>query len=138
MEEFLKERKAKIEEELRQLYIDRGRCSIETEGSYDIMIDRKKRELNKLNSHLDSSSAKIEIKPDDVDFRAEIKNLIAEGEIKEAIQKLMNNSEDNQLIMLSARYNRVEKQNNSGIITQDNFSIELNKITNSLLSILND
>ena len=137
MKEFLKEQKSKIEEELKQLYLDRARSSIETEGSYDIMIDRKKRELNKLINELDGNK-NTEMKSGSIDSRIEIKTLIAKGKIEEAIQKLMNISGDNQLIMLSARYNRIKTQNNSGTISQADSSIELNKITNSLLSILND
>ena len=57
---------------------------------------------------------------------------------KEAIQKLMKSSEDKQLTILSARYSQIKNKDNSGIISNDNFSIEFNKITNSLLSILND
>ena len=137
MKEFLKEQKSKIEEELKQLYLDRARSSIETEGSYDIMIDRKKRELNKLINELDGNK-NTEMKSGSIDSRIEIKTLLAKGKIEEAIQKLMNISGDNQLIMLSARYNRIKTQNNSGTISQADSSIELNKITNSLLSILND
>lgn len=137
MKEFLKEQISKIEEELKQLYINRARSSIETEGSYDIMIDRKKKELNKLIIDLDGNK-NTEIISNGIDSRVEIKTLIAKGKIEEAIQKLMNSYGDDQLIMLSARYNQIKNQNNSGTISQANFSIELNKITNSLLSILND
>lgn len=136
MIEFLKEQKSKIEEELKQLYIDRARSSIETEGSYDIMIGRKKKELSNLNQEIKELEDK---QPTEItNPNLEIKTLIAKGKIEEAIQKLMVSSRDDQLIMLSARYNQIKNQNNSGIITHDNFTIEINKITNSLLSILND
>lgn len=137
MKEFLEKQKTKIEEELKQLYIDRARSGVETIGSYDIMIDRKKTELNKIISDLDGTK-NAAIVSSSTDYRIEIKSLIAKGKIDKAIQKLMDNSKDDQIIMLSARYNRIKSQNNSGTISQANFSIELNKITNSLLGILND
>ena len=140
MKAFLTEQIAKIEEELKQLFIDRARSGIETEGSYDIMIDRKKKELHKLNNEINDlgNNQNPEIKSDKISPTIEIKTLIANGKIEEAIKKLMDSSGDDQLILLSARYNRIKKQNNSGTINHANFSIELNKITNSLLSILND
>ena len=137
MKEFLEEQKSKIEEELKQLYKDRARSSVETEGSYDIMIDRKKRELAKIINDLDGSSDS-EIKTIDIDLKNKIKSLIVHGKIKEAIESLMNISQSDQLILLSSRYNRIQNQYNSELISQANFSIQLNKIANSLLSILKE
>jgi len=137
MKEFLEGQKSKIEEELKQLYIDRGRAGVETEGSYDNIIGRKKRELAKLVNDLDGAG-NTETRAGHINSKTDITSLIAQDKIEEAIQKLMNSTGDNQLILLFGRYNRIKKQNDSGTISQADYSIEINKITNSLLSILND
>lgn len=48
----LRQQFIKIEAELQQLYKDRLRCSIETIGSYDIAIERKKQDLKKIETDI--------------------------------------------------------------------------------------
>jgi hypothetical protein len=63
--------------------------------------------LNQEISELDGNQ-NTEIISNEINPKAEIKILISEGKIEEAIQQLMNNSGDNQLTMPSARYNRIK------------------------------
>lgn len=143
MLEFLQEQVRVIDEELKKLYVDRSRCSIETVGSYDIMIDRKKEARTKLlkeieelknnvsnNSNQSSSNKKTP--------KQLITKLISDGEIPEAIKELEAiGCDENTLVLILSRYNRNRKSYDSGTIALHEYEIELNKIGNSLLNLLN-
>lgn len=140
--EFLKEQLLKTQEDLKKFYIQRGKASIETVGSYDIMIERKTEEIEKLEQDIKA----IENKSDSVTTTSKsvknpkehIETLIEKGKIKEAIEEMKTFSKENGLILLAGRYNRVVQQNNLNTISQTDYNIEMNRITNSLLSMLND
>jgi len=142
---FLKEQLLKTQEDLKKLFIQRGKASIETVGSYDIMIERKKEEIEKLEKDIkewekkatDSAPSK-DNPPSSNSLKDDIGELIEKGRIKEAIEKMKTFSKENGLILISGRYNRVIEQNNLGTISQTDYNIEMNRITNSLLSMLND
>lgn len=75
-------------------------------------------------------------------FKAELRNLIAKGEIKYAIEILLKNSADfdenfqNVIFQLSAQLNNLEKENIQGIIPRKNYSVSRNRITHSLLELI--
>ena len=140
MLDFLKEQLANVEEELKQLYIDRSRAGVETVGSYEIMIDRKGKERQKLIDDIKRESGKANqtsTLPKAGTSKAEIINLISNGKLKKAINAMLEQGIENDVVLLSSRYNSITKQMNGGIISSEKYQIEINRITNSLLAILN-
>lgn len=85
-------------------------------------------------------------KPDNKkqDEREKIYSLVAKADIRQAISKFMEILEQsdniqgkNAIIMLSGRYNELERNNMMNIISSDSYSIERNKISSSLLDLIN-
>lgn len=73
-----------------------------------------------------------------------IYNLIAEAQIKQAILKFMQileNSDNiqgkNAITIISSRYSELERNNLLNILSNDSYMIEKNKISNSLLDLIN-
>ncbi len=143
MIEFLKQQLSNVEKELKQLYVERSRSGVETTGSYENMIDRKKKERHKLmeeikeaesiSSPVNNNNSKSSPNKD------EIKSLIQKGKIEDVLDKMLQlDSNSNDLMLLSSRYSRLKSDNNRGILNSNSYSIELNKITNSLLSLLDE
>ena len=76
-----------------------------------------------------------------------LKQLIASNKMKEAIDVLLNyvkNNEDirkslvNDIILLSSRLNSIERSSNRGIITNSEVNIEKNRITKSILDLIEE
>jgi len=141
MLEFLKQQLDKVEEELKELYTNRARSGVETVGAYDNAIALKKKEYEKLLQDI----ADLKNKPSDVSSSApnnsleeDVIKLIKKGDIKNAIILLANNLDKPEITLLSARYNRLESDNNKGILTNEVYNLGLNRIINSLIAILNE
>lgn len=67
------------------------------------------------------------------------KNLILEGNIKEALSEMMQKTEESgqknlneELLLLSARFNRNETQKRQGVIEDGDYNISVNRITHTL------
>ncbi len=71
-----------------------------------------------------------------------LKNLVAKGEIKSAMEILLENSSvidkdfQNDFILLSAQLNELEEQNHLGVIDRGNYSESRNRITYHLLGLI--
>lgn len=77
-------------------------------------------------------------------IKKELSDLIASDKIKEAIEKLLSYTETKgqddlhtTAILLSSRYNRNEKMLNKGLLTNENYNLELNRIINALKESIN-
>ncbi len=73
----------------------------------------------------------------------EIKELIAEDNLKDAVKKMYNlnvkNSHDNnQIIILNARFNRIQKELASYTITEMNYKVEFHRIKRAASYLLDD
>ncbi len=69
----------------------------------------------------------------------EIRNLIAEDKITEALSGLMQKApQNNEVIQQSAIWNSLERENRNGLISYQDYSIEANKIRNAILYILDN
>lgn len=72
----------------------------------------------------------------------ELMTLIRQGEIKETIDKLIEFVDQHytritpDVYLISARFNQISKENNLGTLPRNDFNLELNSITNSLLEII--
>lgn len=98
--------------------------------------------IRKINSILnikpkdDENSTKEKLKD-------EIRNRIASGDVEMAL-RLMSDKIDkgsslyNSIIMLQAKFNMLKRENLTGVISLDNYSMELNRINYSILNILDD
>lgn len=64
----------------------------------------------------------------------EIRSLIEQGKIKEALNSALETNED--CILLKASHNNLEKQFNIGLITLNDFKREEANITNKLIDLL--
>lgn len=105
------------------------------------MIERKTEEIVKLEQDikaLEKESNSVTKSKPIKSQKEHIEALVEKGKIKEALEEMKKNSDKNELILLAGRYNRVLQQNNLGTISQTDYNIEMNRITNSLLSIIND
>lgn len=75
----------------------------------------------------------------DEKFLAYIKNLIKEGQIEHALEKLENVLNDSkfstELSLLHSRFSSLSEKNRKGTINESNSSLEYNKIVNSTLEI---
>jgi hypothetical protein len=76
------------------------------------------------------------------EFSSEIMGLIGQDKIKEAILKtqdlLKGSSSFTDLILQSARFNRIEKEIQRGLINYEAAAIEKNKVVFALMNILQD
>ena len=77
-------------------------------------------------------------------IKSELTNLIAADDIKKSIDKLLSYTEStgqedlhSSVILLSSRYNRNEKMLNKAVLSNENYNMELNRITNSLKEYIN-
>lgn len=86
-----------------------------------------------------------ELSPETIVFAVKIKKLIAEGEVKEAIQILLSHFKNNEnksalnaVIMHSASLTQLEMQENLNVISHEQGRIDRAKITNSILQLLDN
>lgn len=132
---FFKEQLFKITQEIKQLYEQRAKCSIETVGSYDIMIERKKSEYQKIEQEIvewnKDAGANILINPQNITM------LIVRNKIPDAIRLLLNKGGDNiTLNVILANFNHLEGQKHQRVISDEYYGLEHRKMTLSLLEIL--
>lgn len=77
-------------------------------------------------------------------FRNQVSGLIARGEISQALDLLQTQAGDNTdsdqqtLIILAARYKRMQREGMNGIVSQEDLGIEFNKICAALLTLLDE
>ena len=144
MEAFLKEQLKKVEAEIQQLIIDRGRASIETVGSYEIMIERKKKELLRLTAEIEESqhgtnNIQRDDKPNNEAAKTKVKNFIKKSQTEKAIELMLETWPDASSIqVINGNFYRIKNENNMGIMRNDDYQTESNKINYRLLSILKD
>ncbi len=79
--------------------------------------------------------------------KAELKKLVAEGKVGEAIEKLLGipmvlNSSDladvvDEVVILSFNWNKVKTERDQGIISYDQYNVQVNQITRGLLKQIN-
>lgn len=70
-----------------------------------------------------------------------VRKLVQEGKTREAIQSLLNfeklpKNKKRQLILISSRLQKIEADDNIGIINRSEYQLELNKINNAILNLL--
>ncbi len=70
-----------------------------------------------------------------------VKALINEGNLQEAIDKLitfkLNESQQQELLAITARYNRLKEKNRAGVLSFEQQSLTENQITASLINLIN-
>ena len=87
------------------------------------------------NKRKKSNSGKMENQK----LRDEATTLLHEGKVSESIALIRQNvPSNNEITLISSRYNRNEKQFNSGLIDYNSYNLELNRISSSLASIIRD
>lgn len=64
----------------------------------------------------------------------ELLELIAQGKLKKALKFLVKYDYNEEIIAQSARFKRIEKDHNSGLLVNDSYYAELNKITLFLIN----
>ena len=69
-----------------------------------------------------------------------LKELIAEGEIKEALKLLrqMDIRDDSAIAIRSAQFKRLERERERGTISRPEYNLELNQITHAFLSVIDN
>ena len=68
----------------------------------------------------------------------EIKEFISKGDLDTAIKKLKSLNKFEDIDSVSARFNLLEKNNTKGTLSHSEYTLEYNKITDALLSIVNN
>jgi len=76
--------------------------------------------------------------PQPMDFTASVKDLVAKGKLMDALNQIATKNDDNQIIVLKSRMSNLQYGENSGTLDPRDASIERNRITNAILSILED
>lgn len=71
-------------------------------------------------------------------FKNTVIDLIKQGKLITALELLSTKNDDNRIILLQSRYNRLLSDENNGIIDTRDANIERNRITNAVLSLLDD
>ena len=66
-----------------------------------------------------------------------IRSLISQGKIQQAFQELSNYSDDT-VLLLQARYNRVKNDRYSGIIADNDYNVEMNRLVAAILNSLDN
>jgi Effector-associated domain 11 len=70
-----------------------------------------------------------------------VRELIAKGDLKSAIAAMKDvvpKKEENTLLMLTGRFNQVEKNQQMGIMSSEEYNMERNRISAALLGLLDD
>jgi len=148
MLDFFQKQLAKIEKELQELYIARGNAGVESQGSYENVIAQKNKERERLLKDIETEKNKqaaplpsqppIEAAVESNNPKETIRTLINQNKLKEAIEIMKINWNDNSIILLSARLRQAKDQMNNGVISYDQYTLEINKIRNSILDTLED
>ena len=148
MLDFFQKQLAKIEKELQELYIARGNAGVESQGSYENVIAQKNKERERLLKDIETEKNKqaaplpsqppIEAAVESNNPKETIRTLINQNKLKEAIEIMKINWNDNSIILLSARFRQSKDQMNNGVISHDQYTLEINKIRNSILDTLED
>lgn len=142
MLEFLQNQRTQVLKELTKLYEQRRNAGVESIGGIKNRIENVKEELQRLDTEIaEFATTKTSENPpkkeqNSNDIKTEITTLIADGEIEEAIDLIQKIWDKTDLILLSARFNQLKKGKNYGIISQSDYNIESNRITQSLLETL--
>ncbi len=76
-------------------------------------------------------------------IKTEIKERIASGDVDAALELLAASTKEsdklyNEIIMLKARFKRLQDENLSGIISLDTYSMQLNRINYGILNLIDD
>jgi hypothetical protein len=77
-------------------------------------------------------------------LQTQLKNLLRKGKIAEVIERLLDHSEpndkelNNQVLLLSARFNRINNQEHNGVISYAEAGIERNKINAALAGLIEE
>ena len=135
---FFQKQIAQVEKDLMQLYEDRARCGIETIGSYEIMIERKKKERLRLMQELEelrSSESNGKAQLSDAD-RSAIEKSVSKGRLQEAIDKLSKCSADTRVTGLSTQLSLITSQQIKGTLSASEQMQALNKLTDNILTLL--
>ena len=124
-------------EKLVEYFEERNLAGIETEGSYDIMIARTRRRLTKDEKELGKLLAKGMDAPSEKS--TSLKELVMSDRIVDALEIMREkHPDDAELIMTSARFNRLRTQSNSGVISNGDYQIEIAKITRVVLEMIDE
>lgn len=93
----------------------------------------------------ESPSVKKAVSPETFAFVANIKQLIAQGEVREAIQELLlhfksseNKAALNAVIMHSSSFTQLEMQENLNVISHEQARIDRAKVTNAVLQLIDN
>lgn len=88
------------------------------------------------NTNNDNQQVKPASKP--MNFKEAIRNLVSNGRLLDALEKLATQSNDSQIILLQSRYANVLRGENGGTMDARDANIERNRITSAILSLLED
>ena len=109
-------------------------------GDYHAVKIFEEHEFNKLIQQLQKqANIDVKIKQRESPNFAELRTAIANGKLDSAIRilleyvKTQDNDLQNSVTLLAARYNRISKDNLMGIVNQEQYAVENNRITYSLL-----
>lgn len=147
MLDFLKKQLNNIEEELKQLYLNRARAGVETVGSYENMIASKKAERKRLldeiieleGTNTTASTANTSNNAEQIVVsKQRIRNLVANGKLNEALEAMQAQWDDSSITLLAARLSSANRDKNKGIISRVDYDLSINSIVNSILEILKD
>jgi len=101
----------------------------------DIEIAALRQQLRDLEQQTSGSGTPIR-----AENRAEVKELVAKGKLKEALtalEELLTDAEKNSAVLLKSRLAALEGEKNQGIINQGDYTLERNKITAAVLALCN-
>lgn len=97
-----------------------------------------------IHQHISGPNPELPKTPSEVsDTTQELRNQVGKGQIKQVLEKMLDMTRDDQdlqntVILLSQRWNSLKREERMGVIGRSEASVTNNRITMSILDLLND
>ena len=129
--------------ENKELFAERNRLMMEV-IRLESEVDKLKFIIATLQNHSDSSSEPIKIVSHvpNTSFKAKLQDFIKNEKIKDALECFLDEAKKNgsddqdELLLLSSRFTRIEKNERKGIIDSSEANNDRNKINSSLIELI--
>ncbi|MGB1207303.1 MAG: hypothetical protein ACPG5B_16770 [Chitinophagales bacterium] len=141
MLEFFKEQLAKTKQELKDLYKQRRNAGVEAKGGYENRIAMLKKEMASLQQEIAELRTQKATNPTNDNAMSEsekqdMKKLIHAGQTAEAVDKIVEYSNDRKLLLAIANFRHHHEKYALGQLSYSNFTVEANKMNDFLISFL--
>jgi hypothetical protein len=97
-----------------------------------------------IHQHISGPNPELPKTPSQVsDLTQDLRNQVGKGRIKQVLEKMLDMTRDDQdlqntVILLSQRWNNLKREERMGVIGRSEASVTNNRITMSILDLLND